>query len=67
MQYKINSINIFVEVFTKMTAIINFIIVAYFFEAIYCHILEYLFIAHSKDKELFDHISTYFSIVKING
>lgn len=67
MWYKNNSINNSAKVFVGITATINLIAMACFFETICCGIFEYLLIASFKDKGLFDLMSTYFSIVKTNN
>lgn len=65
--YKNNDINNSLEVFATMTTIMNLVIIAYFFEAIYYNIFKYILAASSKDERFFSPISTYFSIIEKNG
>lgn len=55
------------KAFATMTATMNLIAIACFFEAIYYSIFEYLLAANSKNRGFFDLVSTYFAIVEING
>ena len=50
-----------------MTAIINTLAVAYFFETVCYGIFEHLLATGSKDKGLLDPISTYFGTVETNS
>lgn len=52
------------EVFTKIIAIMNCIMVVYLFKATYYDIFEHLLAASFKDGKLFDFVSTYFGIIK---
>lgn len=45
----------------------NSIAIAYFFETTYCGKLDYLLVADSKNRRLFNSISTYFSIIETNS
>lgn len=50
-----------------MTATINFVVIAHFFETI-CHaIFKYLLAAKSKNMRFFDLVSIYFNTIKINN
>lgn len=66
MQYKENDVNNSIEAFAKMTAIINLVAIARFFEATCYTIFEHLLAAGSKDGWLFGLISTYFGIIATN-
>ncbi len=67
MPYKFNSANIITETFARMTATINSIAVARFFEST-CHdIFEQLLATGFKDEGFFGPISIYFGIVEINS
>lgn len=50
-----------------MITIINLIAMACFFKIMCCGIFKYLLITNFKNKEFFNLISTYFSIVEINN
>lgn len=67
MQYKFNSANISAEVFTIITAIINFIAMVHIFETTYYRIFKYLLAASSKNKRFLGSISTYLNIMEINS
>lgn len=66
MQYKLNVVNIFVEIFVKLTATFNPIAMAYIFETICYGIFEHLLATGSKDKRLLSSIIIYSDIIKIN-
>lgn len=65
--YKLNSTNTFLKAFARITATINSVAVARFFELTCYGIFEYLLAAGSKDGGLFGSISTYFGIVETNS
>lgn len=67
MQYKNNSVNFFKAAFARIAAIINILARIFLFQTMFYTILEYLFIANSKNKEFFNLVSIYFDIRKING
>lgn len=67
MRYEDNAVNNFVEAFARMTATMNLVAVAHFFEATYCDIFQHLLATGSEDEGLFDPISTYFGTVETNG
>lgn len=67
MQYKNNDVNNFVEVFAKITAIINLLVIACFFQETCYNILKHLLAVCFKNKRLFCSNSTYFGIVETNG
>ncbi len=67
MRYELNGINTSVEAFARMTATMNPIAVARFFEAICCGIFEHLLATGSKDRGLLGPISTYFGTVETNS
>lgn len=65
--YKNNCIYNFTKIFAKIIATINPIILACFFETIFHDIFKSLLVNDSKYKELFNPVSTYFGMVKINN
>lgn len=67
MNCKNNSINIFIEIFTKIIITINLVAITRFLKIIYHDIFEHLFTISFKKRELFSSVSTYFSIVEINN
>ncbi len=66
-RYKLNGVNTSEEVFARMTAIMNPVAAAYFFEAMCRSIFEHLLAAGSKNGGLLSPISTYFGTVETNG
>lgn len=54
------------EIFIKITAMINLIAMVCFLEIICCDIFKDIIAASSKDKELFTLVSIYLGTIEIN-
>ncbi|WP_375449088.1 hypothetical protein [uncultured Nostoc sp.] len=67
MRYEDNGVNNSAEAFARMTATMNPVAVARFFEATCRGIFEHLLAAGSKDGWLLGPVSTYFGTVETNG
>ncbi len=67
MRYELNGANTSAEAFARITATMNSVAMARFFEATCRGIFEHLLAAGSKDGGLFSPISTYFGTVEKNG
>lgn len=67
MLYELNDANTSLKAIARMIATMNNIAMAYFSETIYRGIFEHLLAAGSKNRRLFNLISTYFSTVETNS